>query len=127
MPMLLSADPADRFAVLTATDPYTIEEWRSAMAALLEHAVYRARGAVLVDRRTCTPPDSAFVSEMNLFFTRRKSDVSIMIAAVVVSNDAGFDMGQKTERANPDASIRTFRSYEDAKRWLIRRSPLPGA
>jgi hypothetical protein len=50
-----------------------------------------------------------------------------MIAAVVVSNDAGFDMGQKTERANPDASIRTFRSYEDAKRWLIRRSSLPGA
>jgi hypothetical protein len=124
--MVLSADPADRFAVLTGTDPCTIEEWRSAMAALLEHPVYRERGAVLVDRRQCTPPDKAFVSEMKLFFTRRKRDASGMIAAVVVSNDAAFEIGQKSERANPDAAIRTFRSYEDARRWLTRQSTLPG-
>jgi hypothetical protein len=124
--MVLSADPADRFAVLTGTDPCTIEEWRSAMAALLEHPVYRERGAVLVDRRQCTPPDKAFVSEMKLFFTRRKRDASGMIAAVVVSNDVAFEIGQKSERANPDAAIRTFRSYEDARRWLTRQSALPG-
>lgn len=122
MPVVLTVDPAGRFAVLTITDLYTIDQWRSAMAALLEHLVYHERGAVLVDRRHCVAPDGVFLSEMRQFFTRRKRDTSGMMAAVVVSDDAGFEMGRESERANTDGTIRTFRNYDEAERWLTRPS-----
>jgi hypothetical protein len=118
MSVVLSVDPKGRFAVLTIIDPYTIDEWRSAMVTLLEHPVYLERGAVLVDRRQCMAPDAPFVAEMHQFFTRRQRDASRMMAAVVVGDDADLEMGRTTERANSDGTIRTFSNYVEAERWL---------
>jgi hypothetical protein len=58
---------------------------------------------------------------MRQFFTRRKRDVSGMIVAVVVGDDAALEMFRASERANPDATIRTFHSCDDAARWLTLR------
>jgi hypothetical protein len=122
MPIAWTADPAGRFAVLTLTDPYTIEEWRTALDALLLQPVYRARRAMLVDRRGCSPPEGFFVAQMAEFFAGHSRALAGAVAAVVVSDDTGYGMGRMTEltseKENPDFAIRTFRKYDEAERWL---------
>jgi hypothetical protein len=126
MPIGLSTEPLGRFVVLTITDPYTIDEWRLAVIALLEVRVYRERRAVLVDRRHCEPPSSAFVGEMTAFMAGHKRQLSGTMAAVVVSDDGAFGMSRMTEIKssveNPDIAICTFRRYEEAEAWLTGRS-----
>jgi hypothetical protein len=122
MPTVLSADPAGRFMVLTITDPNTIEQWRTAMTAMLEHPVYLLHRRVLIDRRQSKPLATAFVSQMTDFFAGRKGAVSGMRAAVVVSDEASFGMTRmmemRSERENPDVTIRGFHTYDDAEQWL---------
>jgi hypothetical protein len=125
MPIVLSTNPAGRFAVVTFKDPYTIEEWREATLAMLQDPVYRERSAVLIDLRQSAPMSAAFVAWAVDFFAWHTTQVSGMGAAVVVSDEAGVGMGRMTELRSeflsPEAAISTFRSYVDAVRWLTLR------
>jgi hypothetical protein len=59
---------------------------------------------------------------MTDFFAGRKGAVSGMRAAVVVSDEASFGMTRmmemRSERENPDVTIRGFHTYDDAEQWL---------
>ena len=129
MPITCTADPAGRFAVLTLTDPYTIDEWRTALEALLLEPVYRARRAIMVDRQHCAPPESSFVAQMTDFFASHNRGLAGAVAAVVVADEVGFGMSRMTElraeKESPAFSIHTFRTSDEAERWLIDQSSLP--
>ncbi len=125
MPVATSSDPTGRFAVLTITDPYTIDEWRSGMLQIFELPVYAERRLLLVDRTTCLAPSAAFVSQMTDFFAAQRATLSGTRCAILVSSDAGFGAARMTEMQselrNPDVTMRVFRTRDDAERWLTAR------
>jgi hypothetical protein len=118
MPITWSVDPTARFVVMSVSDPYTIEEWRTAMLAILEAPISRPRLAILVDRRHSTPATTSFVNQMSAFFEEHQRALLNSLRAILVSDDAGFGMARMTALRNPDATIQTFRSYEQAVAWL---------
>jgi hypothetical protein len=129
MPVRLSADSAGRFAIVTVIDPYDIDEWRAVLRALLRQRVFRARRAVLIDRRDCAPPDAAFVTQMSEFFAAHKKALAGAVGAIVVSGDVPSGMGPTTglqsSMENPDVATRIFRSYDEGARWLGGRPSSP--
>ena len=121
MPVTASADPDGRFSVVTVTDPYTIEEWRTAMLAAGDDVTFRSRRRMLIDRRRATPPTTAFVDSMIRFAAEHPADVGTRVA-VVVADSAGFGMARmaelKASGSVPEASIMVFREYAAAVDWL---------
>ena len=122
MPITWTVEPEKQFVVLLPADPSTIEEWRSAMSEILDSANARPNLTMLVDRRETETLTAAFVSQMTRFFAEHQHDLLGSRSAIVVNDDAGFGMGRMTQMKaaleNPDSTIRVFRSYEDAVRWL---------
>ena len=122
MPITTARDPGEQFAVVTLTDPHTIDEWRDVMLVLWASPGFRETRAVLIDRRLSAPPTSAFVDAMTDFFALHREKLAGTRSAIVVGNDAGFGMGRMTElkasRENPSAAIRPFRLYDEAVVWL---------
>ena len=123
MPLRWTVHPSAAFAVLSVTDPHTLEEWRTTVLEMM--AATRAlnpRMSVLVDRRQATPPSPAEVNEMVQFFEENRRALSGRSAAVVVADDAGFGMARMIELRSrlelPDGNIRAFRNYDDAVAWL---------
>ena len=124
MPVAWRLDPEAHRASLTVSDPYTIEEWREAVDALLQDGSEHGGLGVIVDRRGAAPPTRSFVEQMAAFFASRAQQVSGVRAAVVVDSETAFGMGRMTglraELESPGLTIRPFRSYEEAERWLRR-------
>jgi hypothetical protein len=125
MPITWTFEPAQRLALLSVVDPYTIEEWRAAVLAILDAPVSREHVAILIDRRDAEPPTTKFVAEMTRFFAEHRGALSGARVAIVVSDDAAFGMGRMTELKSqldiPDTTIRVFRSYDEAVSWLTTR------
>jgi hypothetical protein len=123
MPLHWTVHPSAAFAVLSVTDPHTIEEWRTTvMAMMAATSAMNPRMSVLVDRRQARPPSSDEVTQMVQFFEANRSTLSGRSAAVVVADDAGFGMARMIELRSrlelPDGIIRVFRRYADAIVWL---------
>jgi hypothetical protein len=122
MPISSSVDPSGRFTLVSVTDPYSIEEWCAAMLVVWNSASFRQHRSLLIDRRRAEPLSVAFVDTMTRFLAEHHSKIAGTRTAIVVRDDTGFGMGRMTElRAsvdNPDATIRPFRDYDDAVRWL---------
>ena len=122
MPISSTVDPSGRFTLVSVTDPYTIEDWCAAMLLVWDSPPFRRHRALLIDRRRAEPLSVAFVDTMTRFLTEHHNKIAGTRTAIVVRDDSGFGMGRMTElRAsvdNPDASIRPFRDYDDAVRWL---------
>jgi hypothetical protein len=118
MAITWTVDPTEQFVVMSVCDPFTIEEWRTAMITILAASIARPRLALLIDRRHSEPITPRFVNDMSLFFEQHRAALSNCLAAIVVSDDASFGMGRMTALQNPHAMIRTFRNYEDAVTWL---------
>ena len=122
MPLTANIDSSAPFAVVSITDPYTIEEWRAAMLVVWESPAFGSHRAILIDRRRSETPSTAFVEAMATFLSRHQARIAGTRAAIVVRDDSGFGMGRMTELKasleNPDAMIRPFRDYDQAVRWL---------
>jgi hypothetical protein len=122
MPVTSTADPSGRFAVLTLTDPYSLEEWRQGMLDTIAGRTFLKHRAVLVDRRPSAAPTTAFVDAMIEFFSAHHSQIGNGRFAIVVRDDSGFDMVRMTElkagHDNPRMAIQPFREYDAAVRWL---------
>lgn len=118
MPITGVAQPDGR-ATLTFQDPYTFAEWASAMQSLL--AIGRPL-RLIVDRRTASPPPREFVDRMVQFMVQHASDVKSWRAAVVTASEVAYGMSRMLEMSAESRevamTIRTFRSYEEAERWL---------
>jgi hypothetical protein len=122
MPVTSTDDRSGRFAILTLTDPYSIEEWGRAVLDMIATPTFLAHRAVLVDRRPAAAPTPAFVDAMIEFFSAHHAEIGNGRFAIVVSDDHGFDMGRMTEvkagHDNPRMAIQPFRDYAEAVRWL---------
>ena len=132
MPFVIAADSAARFAVFRITDPYTVPEWRDATLALFSDGVYRATGALLVDRRDAAPPTTIFVEEIVRFLSAHDSELPARVAIVVRDEDAAFGMARmtelKSEATNLRVTMQAFRKYDYAVHWLTARPDLqPGS
>ncbi len=123
MPIITTTEPAGCFAIFLVTDPYDIDEWRAAMLEVLSNPGFRARSALLVDRRLASPPSVEFVDAMMTFFAAHRQPLDISKAAIVVRDDAGFGMARMTELKSqmdlPHATIHVFKDYDVAVRWLL--------
>ena len=108
--------------VLLPIDPSTIEEWRAAMTAILEAPIARAHLTILIDRRKSAAVTVGFVNLMTSFFATHQRALSGGRRAIVVADDAGYGMARmtelKSEFENPDSTVRVFRDYDAAVRWL---------
>jgi hypothetical protein len=122
MPVTAATDPAGRFSIVTVTDPYTIDEWRTGMLAAGADVTFRALRRMLIDRRGSTPPTTAFVDLMIRFAAEHPADIGTRVA-VVVSDIAGFGMARmaelKASGSVPEASIMVFHDYAGAVDWLV--------
>src|SRR4030081_2618235 len=97
MPVTSSTDPARRFAIVTVTDPYTFEEWRTGVLTAAEEVPYRDRRRILIHRRRSPPPTTAFVDLMIQFANEHAAEVASTRAAIVVADSAGFGMARMAE------------------------------
>jgi hypothetical protein len=86
---------------MSVSDPFTFEEWRAAMLAILAAPISRPRLAFLVDRRHSTPVTTTFVNQMSAFFEEHQRALSHSIRAILVSDDAGFGMARNDGTAEP--------------------------
>jgi hypothetical protein len=121
MPVTSKIDSARRFAVLTIADPYTLDEWRTTLLGVFADHVFRQSRALLVDRRGAAALTTATVNAMMQFFLSHRNELAIR-AAIVARDAAGYGMGRMTEMKSefdlPQTTIRTFRDYQEAVRWL---------
>jgi len=122
MPVSWTLDPASRRAVLTLTDPYTFQEWESAVTEILHDPAFSPPYNFLVDRRHATAPSAEFARRMSDFFAEHAPDLGRSRAAVIVSSDVAFGVGRMaqalTEARNPAITMRIFRNDIEAERWL---------
>ena len=122
MPISWSVQPALQCTVVTVADPYTFKQWESAFAEMkIARACERWR-TFLIDRRHSAPPTPEFVRMMVNVLSGHGDLTGHTRVAVVVSSDVGFGMGRMAqmtaEAINPAISMRVFRTYDEAERWL---------
>jgi hypothetical protein len=107
---------------LTFTDPYTFEEWTAALTPLL---IAGPELRLLVDRSRSTAPTKDFVDRMVGFFQQHADKVKDWRAAVVTGSDVGYGVARMLEMTaearQVPMRIRTFRSEDEARRWLTTR------
>jgi len=122
MPVSWRVEPAARRTLVALSDPYSFPEWEEALTAMIESRACEPWRAFLVDRRNTAPPTTDFVHRMADAFGRYSSQIGSARVAIVVSNDVNYGMARMTqmlaEAQTPTITIRAFRKFEDAERWL---------
>ena len=122
MPIGWSVQPALRCTVVTVADPYTFKQWEAAFAEMKIARACEPWRSFLIDRRHSAPPSPEFVRMMVNVLSGHGDLTGHTRVAVVVSSDVGFGMGRMAqmtaEAINPAISMRVFRTYDEAKRWL---------
>jgi hypothetical protein len=107
-------ETAGGFALMSVSDPYTMDEWREAMAAILQAPVRRSHVAILVDRRDTLPLSSDDVEQMTRFLAEYQAELAGGRAAILVNQDVNFGMGRMKQLRSrldiPSTTIRAFRS-----------------
>jgi hypothetical protein len=125
MPITWRFESNGDYVVFSVSDPYTMDEWRDAMTAILDAPLVRTEIAMLIDRRDTAPLTTSAVEEMIRFFSELQSELAGGRAAILVNSDANFGMARMTQlRLEPrlrEVSIRGFRSHEEAVAWLIQQ------
>ena len=123
MPITTAPGPTGEFQVLLLTDPYAIEDWRGALQEAFTAPAFLATRLLLVDRRAAQPVTLDFVDEMVSFLSTNRDVLIGARVAVVTSTETAYGMSrtiqQKTRVGNPEVSIETFRSYANARIWLV--------
>jgi len=121
MPVTWRVDSAEPFAVVSLADPYTFEEWCTAIRPLLNDTLFQTYRAVLVDRRHAAPATTEFVNAVSDFMTAHRGQIADR-TALLVADDTSFGMSRMTQliadSRNPELKIRVFRSRDQAVAWL---------
>ena len=122
MPIGWSVQPALQCTVVTVADPCTFKQWEAAFAEMKVARACEPWRTFLIDRRHATPPTPEFVRMMVNALSGHGDQTGDIRVAIVVSNDVGFGMGRMAqmtvEATNAAISMRVFRTYEEAERWL---------
>ena len=124
MPITWCVEPDARFVRFTVVDPYTLDDWRDAMTAILESPTVTLPPTLLVDRRRTHSLSKATVEGFNRFFTEHQHALSGGRCAIVLSSGVYFEIAEmvRTVLRIPNTSIRTFQDYDEALAWLVRGS-----
>lgn len=124
MPISWSVETDGRFVLFTVVDPYTIDDWRETMTAILECPSVRLPLTLLVDRRGTQSLSKATVEGFNRFFTDRHEALSGGRCAIVLSSGVYFEIAGmlRTVLSIPNTSVRTFQDYDEALAWLLRET-----
>ena len=116
------AFPAQARADVTLVEPYTFDEWESAMSGILETPDLQAEFCLLVDRRRSKPPSSDFVERMVKYLRDHEARLSRARAAVLVSSVAAMAAGRAVETLTDlrvgNFRLRTFYGILEAEAWL---------
>ena len=122
MPITWSVEPARRFILFTVVDPYTIDEWRDGMTAILESPAGRSPLKLLIDRRGTQSLTRETVEAFNRFFAEHRQDIAGVRAAIILSSGVYFEMARmlRSVLRIENTSVRTFRDYDEAVEWLTR-------
>ena len=122
MPVSWNIEPAGRFVLFTVADPYTIDDWREAITAILESPAGRSPLKLLVDRRGTQSLTRETVEAFNRFFAEHQQDIAGVRAAIILSSGVYFEMARmlRSVLRIANTSVRTFRDYDEAVEWLTR-------
>jgi hypothetical protein len=122
MPISWEVEPTAGRTVVTLADPYTFQDWEQTISAMLAARACEPWHRFLVDRRHSTPPTTEFVRRMAEAFVKHAARFRGARVAVVVDTDVGFGMARMSqmmaESQVPEITIRAFRSFDEAGRWL---------
>lgn len=124
MPITWRVEPCGRFVLFRVVDPYTIDEWRDAMTAILDSLDVGSPLTLLVDRRGTQPLTQTTVDEFSRYFNEHRERIRGGRCAIILSHGVDFELAGmlRTVVRIPDASVRTFRDYDEAVVWLTRGS-----
>jgi hypothetical protein len=122
MPVTWTIEPEGRFVRFAVSDPYTIDEWRDAMTAIIESPKVRFPLTLLVDRRNTQSLTRPTVEQFNRFFTEHHQRLAGGRCAILLSSGVYFEMAGMLRAVVriPNASVRTFQDYDEAVAWLTR-------
>ena len=122
MPVSWKIDPAGRFVLLTVVDPYTIDDWRDAVTAILKSPAGRSPLKLLIDRRGTLSLTRETVEAFNRFFAEHQQDFAGVRAAIILSSGVYFEMARmlRSVLRIANTSVRTFRDDDEAVEWLTR-------
>jgi hypothetical protein len=123
MPIGWAIDPAQRLVTIRYDDPYSFEEWREALTAVVRDASYERGFGFLIDRRFSAPPTADFAEKVAEFVAGHLEKIGPSRVAIVVSTTAGFGMGRMQQVLNETSGLpsRAFTSLASGVEWL--RSP----
>ena len=122
MPVTWWAFPAQARAELTLVEPYTFDEWESALSGILDTPDLPAAFCLLVDRRRSNPSSGDFVERMGKYLRDHEARLARARAAVVVSGVAAMAAGRAVETLTDvrvgTFRLRTFYGILEAEAWL---------
>lgn len=115
-----SIDPANRLVTIRYEDPYSLNEWRDALTAVLRDASLEPGFGFLIDRRFASAPTADFAKGVAEFVAGHLRQFGPARVAIVVSTTAGFGMGRMQEVLNETSGLtsRAFTSTASALAWL---------
>lgn len=124
MPITWSVEPCGRFVLFTVVEPYTVDEWRDTMTAIIESPMVTQPLTLLVDRRGTHSLSKAMVEAFNRFFTDHEQALSGGRSAIVLSSGVYFEIAEmlRTVLRIRDTTVRTFQDYDEAVVWLTMNS-----
>ena len=120
MPITWSVEP-DGFVRFTVVDPYTIDEWRETMTAILHSPSVHLPLTLLVDRRGTQTLSKSTVEGFNRFFGERQQALLGGRIAIVLSSGVYFEIAGmlRAVLSIPNTAVRTFQDYDEALEWLV--------
>jgi hypothetical protein len=116
--MTWALDAVKRRIEVTVTMPYTRDGARAVATAIASARGYEPKYPFLID--TFGPVSGSFVQDVAAFFVTHREKFSGARVAVVLKLDAtvGRYQDRELEAADLPVTLRVFRNYRSAERWL---------
>ena len=126
MPITNSVHTSGKAVVLTLSSPYTVDDWRAEVTALLANPQFQKHPAVLIDRTGAEPPSTALVDALVDAVGTFAHALEHARVAILVGDTVAFGMARmmatKFElRSSGGPPMGVFRDEEAAVEWLIGR------
>ena len=116
--------------VLVYADPYGMDEVERVMHEIFARPEREPELRLLIDRRHCTAPELDFVRRLLSCGERHRDWFHGARIAVVAASDVAFGMGRMVEHLaevnDLPPTLRTFREWNEAERWLEAGAPPDG-
>jgi hypothetical protein len=126
MPFTWAVDVMKRRVEITVTMPYTRDDARAVATAIASDVGYDPKYPFLIDTFGDVRP--SFVRDVAAFFETHRDKFSGARVAVVLPLGSRVDkhQDQEIEALHLPVTLRVFRSYASAERWLAREESPPG-